>query len=140
MHPTLRKTLIGFIAGAVSLLTFHRFALLIVHWMGEWDFPWSLQTNRLGVPVLLNQAFWSGLWGIAFAFAAPRLAGLAWWARGIVLGLVGPWILGNLILVPLARGAPLFPLDQWFWISVFALSSFGIGWVIIYDWLDRRLR
>jgi hypothetical protein len=57
----------------------------------------------LGVPRVLNTAFWGGMWGIVLAAVGPRLpkSALAFLAGGFLFGIVGPTFFGWFVLAPL---------------------------------------
>ncbi|OFW98924.1 MAG: hypothetical protein A3D94_08295, partial [Alphaproteobacteria bacterium RIFCSPHIGHO2_12_FULL_66_14] len=70
-----RTIIVGFIAGAVSVLIFHQFGFWIANELGLLKVqlysvrplpPW-------GVPAILSSAFWGGLWGIVGAYVVPRV-------------------------------------------------------------------
>jgi hypothetical protein len=75
MTKWMRTLLVGFIAGAVGVLIFHQAGFWIANELGYARAtlynmrplpPW-------GVPTIISQAFWGGLWGIAAACLVPRL-------------------------------------------------------------------
>jgi hypothetical protein len=141
MTDWMRTVLIGFIAGAVSVVIFHQPGFWIANELGYARA--SLYSGRplppWGVPTILSQAFWAGLWGIAAAFLMPRLprplSGALGWIlfAGIVVTLVNWFIVlpikgqpvGNGFRMP---GLIVLPL-------VYALWGFGM-WLIA--WLARR--
>ncbi|MFO1158182.1 MAG: hypothetical protein U1E60_05050 [Reyranellaceae bacterium] len=104
MSTTLRTVVIGFLAGALSVLTFHQ--------LGFWSASKLLNTSFVlynmrpvppwGVPTIVSLAFWGGLWGIAAAFLVPRLPG----ALGGALG----WILFAVIIVTLVNWFVVLPI------------------------------
>jgi hypothetical protein len=139
-----RTALIGFIAGALSVLIFHQGMVLILYLMKQTpNFPWNMGMFRGGpfpIPIIVNQMFWGGLWGVGFAAVAGLIPIANTVLRGIVYGLLGPFILGNAILVPFFKGGPYF----WGWqpprIILGALigGAFGAGIALIYGALNRR--
>jgi hypothetical protein len=72
----LRSLLLGFAAGFVAVLVFHQgTAFLLYHVgndipavvsvFGKTSAPFAMAPTRpLGVPVVLSQAFWGGVWGM----------------------------------------------------------------------------
>jgi hypothetical protein len=104
MKRCLQTILVGFIAGAVSVLIFHQAGFWIANELGYaratlYNFrPLPLW----GVPTILSQAFWGGAWGIAMAFVVPRLA---WPLKG-ALG----WILFAAVVVTLVNWFVVLPL------------------------------
>ena len=133
----------GFLAGALSVPLFHQGMVLLLHLAGQVpNFPWSMRpVPPLNVPTLANQMFWGGLWGALFAVVAEALPGRALWLKGIVFGLLGPWLLGNGVLVPLIKGGPLLFGFAPARMAIGALigSAFGLGLGLIYGLLRTRL-
>ena len=97
MNACLRTALIGFIAGALSVLVFHQLGFWIANELGYARAPlYSLRpVPPFDVPAILSLAFWGGLWGMAAAFLVPRLPGL-------LDGVLG-WILFAAIVVTLVN-------------------------------------
>lgn len=80
-----RTILIGFIAGFVAVLVFHQGTAFLLHGFGN-DIPAVVgvfgktappfnmaPTKPLGVPVVLSQAFWGGVWGVVLTLILVRL-------------------------------------------------------------------
>jgi hypothetical protein len=135
-----RTALVGFVAGALSVLIFHQFGFWVATELG---FVRARLYNMnpvppFGVPTIVSAAFWGGLWGIAAAFLVPRLPGtlggvLGWVLfAGIIVTLVNWFIVQPIKGQPMGNGFRLpgvvvVPLVYAFW---------GLGmWVIA-----RRLR
>ena len=105
MSNGMRTILIGFIAGAVSVLIFHQLGFWISKELGY--SPQAVIYNMRpvppwGVPFIVSAAFWGGLWGIVAAFLVPRLPG----ALGGVLG----WVLFAAIVVTLVNWFVVLPI------------------------------
>lgn len=136
MNPTLRTAMLGFVAAAISVLVAHQVMVLALHLIG-WipNAPYSMRPNAWGVPVILNSMFWGGLWGIAFAFVAPKLPIPATWLKGIVLGLIGPLLIGDWIVLAAIRGQAFFAgfAPQRMLIGALIAGAFGLGWIYIYQ-------
>ncbi|MBK1662404.1 hypothetical protein [Paracraurococcus ruber] len=74
-----RTILAGFVAGFAAVLVFHQGTAFLLHHvgndipavvsvLGKTNPPFNLAaTKPLGVPVVLSQAFWGGVWGMALA-------------------------------------------------------------------------
>jgi len=137
----IRRLAFGFIAGAAAVLTFHQGMVLLLHLLGQIpNFPWSMRPIApFGVPAIVNQMFWGGLWGMLFAVVAPRSPLSNDIASGAVFGLLGPWLLGNGVLVPLFKGgAYLFGLNpQNMWRGALIGTAFGIGIAVFMRLLSR---
>src|SRR4029453_2914230 len=100
---------LGFLAGAVSVLTFHQGAIALLTAMGTINgHLYSLHpVPPFGVPQIASNAFWGGVWGIVFAAIAPReLRGVRYWLAGIALGAVALPLVGWLGLAPF-KGQPI---------------------------------
>jgi hypothetical protein len=139
-----RTLLLGFVAGSLSVVFFHQGMVLILHLMKFTpNFPWNLSTFRGGpipIPVIVNQMFWGGLWGVGFAAVGGLIPIANTVLRGIVYGLASSFLLGNGILVP------FFKKTAYFWgldptrmaISALIAGSFGAGIAIFYKLLEKR--
>ena len=104
MRDWTRTAIVGFVAGALSVLIFHQFGFWISNELGYTRA--ALYSMRgvppWGVPAIVSSAFWGGLWGIAAAFLVRRLPG-AW---GGVLG----WVLFAAVIVSLVNWFVVLPL------------------------------
>jgi hypothetical protein len=109
MNACIRTVLVGFIAGALSVLVFHQLGFWIANELGYARAPlYSLRpVPPWGVPIILSLAFWGGLWGIAAAFLVPRLPGLLNGVLGWVLFATIIVTLANWFIVLPIKGAPL---------------------------------
>jgi hypothetical protein len=106
MSGWMRTVIIGFVAGALSVLIFHQLGFWIANELGYTRAalynmrgvpPW-------GVPTIVSSAFWGGLWGIVAAFLVPRLPG----ALGGVLG----WILFAAVVVAIVNWTVGLPIKS----------------------------
>ena len=110
-NTLLTRILLGFVAGAVAVVTAHEIIDYILHAAGIFPrVPWSMTPAAVaGVPQIVSDMFWGGLWGILFALISDRVPGGNLTVKGLIFGIVGPAILGVFILVPLITGRfPLF--------------------------------
>jgi hypothetical protein len=121
------KIVWGFIAGALAVAVFHQLTVLLLNnFVVLWrlapvspDVPGSFLGSGIwrvtpsvppfGVPPILNQMFWGGLWGIVFAWISASLP------RGMGYLMAG-FLFGAIILV----------LSSWFLVP-FIKSLFGVG-------------
>src|SRR5262245_4234184 len=69
---------IAFAAGFVAVLTFYEAVFLLLYVGGVIPVPpFSMKPMPpFGVPEVLSQSFWGGVWGIVFLLIVPRLVGL----------------------------------------------------------------
>ncbi len=86
-----RDLVLGFLAGALAVVAFHQVMVCMLSTVG-------LIQSRVyamrgvppcGVPTILNQMFWGGLWGLLFAF-----------------GVLGPVLASWCVVAPL-KGTPI---------------------------------
>ncbi len=72
---TARALMLGFAAGVLSVLVFHQGTVWLLHMAGQLpNGPYSLRPiPPFGVPQIVNQCFWGGLWGILIAVLLRRL-------------------------------------------------------------------
>jgi hypothetical protein len=97
---------IGFAAGFLSVLVFHQ---LTIAAMGVLGLIQNAAVYRmdpygpLGVPRMLNTAFWGGVWGVVLAGVRPWLprGALAFLVAGFLFGIAGPTFFGWFVLAPL---------------------------------------
>jgi hypothetical protein len=142
MQLNARTALLGFIAGALSVLIFHQGMVLILHLMKQVpNFPWNMarMNGPLPIPVIVNQMFWGGLWGVGFAALGSLIPIASTVLRGVAWGLIGPYFLGNAILVPFFKGGAYFWGLQPPRMIIGALigASFGAGLGLIYRALSK---
>ena len=135
MTPT--RTVVGFVAGFLSVLTFQSGLIAIFYATGAIPFaPWRMApVPPFGVPQSLSAAFWGGLWGIAYALLEPRLmARLGWWAGGLAFGAVLPVLVLWFVVLPL-KGQPVgggfAPLSRVL-LTVVIHAVFGLGTAILF--------
>ena len=111
MHSTLTRVVGGFIAGALAVLIFHQGMYVLMQQaglpLGGTAFNMSPDKAAYGMPRLLNQMFWGGLWGIVFAYMIDRLPGPNV-VRGLIFGMVFPMLLGSWLILALIKGTPIF--------------------------------
>ena len=69
-----RWLVVGFIAGALSVLIFHQGAVALLYGLGLTPrAPYAMTgTAPLGIPVVFSLAFWGGVWGVLLAATLGR--------------------------------------------------------------------
>lgn len=101
----LKAMVLGFIAGVIAYVTFHEIANAIFNsdlWTG-WNRPsWDFSPNGQGVPYLLSGALVGGAWGALFPLLFGTLPQGPLTFKGLFYGLIGPAIIGAMIIYPLA--------------------------------------
>jgi len=138
----LKTAALGFLAGALATLTFHQIAIGVLNALGVIPSgPYSLRPiPPLGVPAVLNLAFWGGVWGIVWALVADRLP-RSWpvWLAGLLFGAIAPTLVGWFVVAPL-KGQPVaqrFNIAR-MWIGPLVNGVWGLGTALIYGLLQRR--
>jgi hypothetical protein len=140
MPDTLQRALIGFVAAAIAVLTFHQFMWELLHLAGLMPPPYPTDgIPPFGVPRIINLCFWGGLWGAAFGVVLPWLpVGRGLWLPGLGLGiaaaLVGLFVVPAIKGLPLAGGWAATAFERSFLINGF----WGIGVGLILPSLLRR--
>jgi|SRR5680860_321076 len=138
-----KNLLMGFLAAAIAVVTVHELINFVLLQAGVFPrVPWSMEPAAMtGVPQIVSDMVWGGLWGILFALIHDRMPGGNTTVQGLIFGIVGPAIIGVFILVPLITGR--FPLffggDPKLIISVLViLAGFGAGMGWLYGLFTSR--
>ena len=133
--------LLGFVAGALAVFTFHQFTIWLLGMLGggQGNVYSMSPVGPMRVPQILNQAFWGGLWGCVFALLADRFP-RAWplWLAGLVFGAILPTLVGWFVVAPLKNQ----PMAQGFnparmWRGPVINGMWGLGTAIFFDLLRR---
>lgn len=143
-----RNILLGFIAGAIAVVTAHQLIILLLTQAGLIKgTPWSLAPiPPFGVPQILNSMFWGGLWGVLFALIHDRLPGGIAWLKGLIYGLLIV-VFSNWLILPFIKGTLLGQKNQAFFAGgdpqrllagALILGGFGIAMALIYQALSNR--
>lgn len=110
--PLATRLVIGFLAGALAVPTFHHamIALLGAAGMIQPNLYSMRPIAPFGVPQILSQAFWGGLWGLLFTavFTLRRDA--------------------KLLLMAVVFGAVALPLAGWFVVAPIKGQPIAAGW------------
>jgi hypothetical protein len=98
------RGLLGFIAAAISVLTFHQGLIEALHAAGLVPFT-AYSANPVapfGVPLIADLCFWGGLYGLVFGLLLPRLT---WplWACGLILGIIAA-LVSMFVVSPIKGG------------------------------------
>jgi hypothetical protein len=153
MSTIFGRAALGLIAGAVSVAAAHQTIVFILGKYGMTrSVPWNLQPLGYGlvpqIPVLANNMFWGGMWGVVFALIYGWLPGGASWLKGLIFGFLVV-IFSNWVFLPMIRqyifGFPSQPLFAGFNGSnpmvllpgFLILTGFGLGLGIIYGLIAR---
>ncbi|HYZ34482.1 MAG TPA: hypothetical protein VE684_19610 [Crenalkalicoccus sp.] len=104
-------TLLGlaFIAGFLAVPLFLQPMLALLHVLGITPAaPYAMRPlPPFGVPQVLSQSFWGGVWGIAFALVAPRFPrGAGYWVAAALFGAFALSLVAWFIVAPI-KGLPV---------------------------------
>jgi hypothetical protein len=148
VQGTLGRIALGFLAGAISVVVAHEGTISLLHAAGYIPTSgWSMTPAipPWGVPRLVNNVFWGGLWGILFALLYERVPGGMAWLKGLIFGL-GIVLVSNWILLPLIKGRLFGQPNQVLFggwnpqrmlIVLAILGAFGVGLGIAYRLIAR---
>jgi hypothetical protein len=125
------RIFLGFIAGAISVLTFHQGMWELLHVLAIPGFtmppPFPLDpVPPLNVPRIASLSFWGGLWGVLFMLVWRGQRGMLW-LGGLGLGVAAASV-GLLVVAPL-KGQPFaagFQLNSWIR-SLLINGTWGLG-------------
>ncbi|MDB5594355.1 MAG: hypothetical protein JWM36_1316 [Hyphomicrobiales bacterium] len=125
----------GFVAGFLAVPVFHQLAQLGLYvTIPGRNFPWNMRPNALGVPALINLAFWGGVWGIVFALIQTRFPrGVLYFVLALLFGAILPTAFGWYVLAPW-RGQPVPAFSIY---GPIINGAWGLGTGIIYSLLNR---
>jgi hypothetical protein len=127
-----RRLIVGFLAGAISVLLFHQGALGLLHALGlAPQAPYSFtETYPLGIPQVWSLAFWGGVWGVLLAGSLAMLHGAGLVIVSTLYGMVFPTLVAWFIVAPL-KGQPVAadfaPMAMAIGLIVNAAWGFGTG-------------
>jgi hypothetical protein len=143
------RIILGFVAAAISVVVVHEGIILILSQYGLIRATaWGMQAMPpWGVPRLINNIFWGGLWGVLFALVYDWIPGGASWLKGLIFGLcivvVSNWILLPLIKSRVFGQSNLVLFNGWdhriMLAVVCIVGGFGLGLGIIYGVLRAAL-
>ena len=130
---------LGFIAAALSVLTFHQGMVALLHGLGMVPFA-PYQTSPVppfGVPRIADLCFWGGLYGIAFGVLLPRFTWPIWLCgliTGVIAALVGLFVVAPIKGLPIAAGWDPMAILR----SLVINGSWGFGLGLILPMLMPR--
>lgn len=131
---TVRLWVAGFIAGAIGYLIGFEPMLALLNKLHLTNAPlYSLRpTAPLHLPELVSTAFWSGLWGIAFALAQRRFPrGAGYWLLAFVFGALLPSLVAWFVVAPIKTGGiPRFTFDRVL-VAVLLNGAWGLATAVV---------
>lgn len=138
---------IGFAAGFLAVLVFHQLTIAAMGALGLIQNAAIYRMDAygpLGVPRLLNTAFWGGVWGVVLAAISAKLPrqATAFLICGFLFGIVGPTFFGWFVLAPL-RGQPVAqgfrPAAMWRGPVINGMWGLGAAFfLLLFDRLRQR--
>ena len=135
---------VGFVAGILAVLTFHQGFIGAMHAAGlVANAPFRMNpTAPFGVSVIVSNAFWGGVWGIAIVLVTDRMkTNRARVVAALVIGAVGATAVGWFIVAPL-RGLPV--AQGWnpaaMWRGPLINGVFGLGAGLLIGWIGNAVR
>jgi hypothetical protein len=139
MQAAPMRAFLGFVAGAISVLTFHQGMWALLYAIGSMPRP-PYPTNPVApfsVPLIVDLCFWGGLYGVVFGLLRPRFT-LPLWLGGLVMGiiaaLVSMFIVAPIKGMPIANGWMVWPIARSFLIN----GCWGVGVSVILPLLMPR--
>ncbi len=153
MQGPIGRVVLGFIAAVIAVLTVHEgiiYLLAVGDYLPPPNRAWSMTPPipPYGVPRLVNNAFWGGLWGVLFALVYNLIPGGMSWLKGLIFG-VCMVVVSNWILLPLIKGQVFGQANQVLFggwnpqrmlIVMAIVGGFGLALGIIYGLIGPRDR
>jgi len=100
---------LAFAAGFLAVPFFHQPMLALLGAVGVTSaVPYVTHPiPPLGVPRILSQAFWGGIWGIVFLLVSPRFPrGMGYWITAVLFGALALSLVAWFVVAPL-KGLPV---------------------------------
>jgi len=150
-HSTIRTTgldlspatlAIAFAAGFLAVLTLYEVVFLLLFIGGVIPVPpFSMKPMPpFGVPEVLSQSFWGGVWGIVLLLIVPRFfSGTGYWVASAVIGGIALTLVYMFVVVPVKTGALPPNMVGLFAIGFLLNAVWGIGWALFLK-LFARMR
>jgi hypothetical protein len=141
-HSTIRTTgldlspatlAIAFAAGFLAVLTLYEVVFLLLFIGGVIPVPpFSMKPMPpFGVPEVLSQSFWGGVWGIVLLLIVPRFfSGTGYWVASAVIGGIALTLVYMFVVVPIKTGALPPNMVGLFAIGFLLNAVWGIGWAL----------
>ena len=147
MEGTIGRVVLGFIAAAIAVLIVHEGVIYLLTQGGLIrGAAWGMQPiPPWGVPRLINNVFWGGLWGALFALIYESLPGGWAWLKGLIYGLLIV-VFSNWILLPLIKGQVFGQPNQVLFggwdprrmaAAAIIVGAFGLALGVIYSLMRR---
>src|SRR6266852_3994012 len=130
----MRRALLSFVAGFLSVLAFHQPVLWLLHQLHMTDrMPYPMKgVPPFGVPAVISLAFWGGVWGIITILAIAKARGAGWWLAAIVFGALAPTLVAGLVIMPLRGQAPAAHRGTLLLFGLAVNGAWGLGTAVFY--------
>jgi hypothetical protein len=128
MQSAPMRAFLGFVAAAISVLTFHQGMWALLYALGGMPMPpFPIRPMPpFSVPLIADLCFWGGLYGAVFGLLRPRFT-LPRWVCGLIMGiiaaLVGMCIVAPIKGMPIANGWMAWPILR----SLLINGCWGVG-------------
>ena len=141
MPSAMLRGFLGFVAGAIAVLTFHQGMVAFLHVVAPNWVPFApyriVPVPPFGIPTIVSSCFWGGVWGVPYGLLLPRFT---WpqWLSGLILGFLAATV-GMFIVAPLkgmAIAAGWHPLG--ILRSLLINGAYGVGVGLILPLLMPR--
>jgi hypothetical protein len=106
---SIRKLVLGFIAGFFAVLLFHQPVVALLAEMGviKAGVYAMSPTAPFGVPQVISLSFWGGIWGVLFALVEHRFPrGPLYWVYAFAFGAIFPTLVAWFIVSPMKHLPP----------------------------------
>ena len=133
MQSAPMRAFLGFVAAAISVLTFHQGMWALLYGLGAMPMPpFPIRPMPpFSVPLIVDLCVWGGLYGAVFGLLRPRFT-LPLWVCGLILGiiaaLVGMFIVAPIKGMPIANGWMAWPILRSFLIN--GCWGLGVGLIL----------
>jgi hypothetical protein len=133
MQSAPMRAFLGFVAAAISVLTFHQGMWALLYGLGAMPMPpFPIRPMPpFSVPLIVDLCFWGGLYGAVFGLLRPRFT-LPLWLCGLIMGiiaaLVGMFIVAPIKGMPIANGWMAWPILRSFLIN--GCWGLGVGLIL----------
>jgi len=136
------RAVIGFVAGALGVLSVHQALVWLLHALGFAPWPaYRLDPTRpFGVPHVLSAAFWGGVWGVfIYRIVSSQVTRGRAWVTAISTAAFLPTLAGA-VLIALHAGASIGDTSklQAVAASIITNGAWGASILFLGSALDRR--
>jgi hypothetical protein len=144
-NVSFKGLLLGFLAGAIATVTVHELINWILLSQGLFPrMPWSMEPVNvpfagITIPQIASDTLWGGLWGMFFATILGNMPQGSMTLKGILLGWIGPALIGVFSIVPVLTGKfpPFFGGDiNMIWPVLVILGGFGAATAWLYGFFS----